>query len=186
MGKILKQCQCESCGETDEACFYNKRKSTCKKCLLKQLKVKYDNMDDDEKKVKFQKQNEWTSKNLIRFRVLSAKHRAIRKKIPFEIDDAFISELMKKQKNRCFYSNIEFDITNIGSKKNQINLNTLSIDRIDSNKGYVKDNVVLVTGLINLMKHDLSDEEFRNIIRVLYLNTKPKNPIKNFLDKLTF
>ena len=81
----------------------------------------------------------------------------------------------------CFYLiNIMEYIKNpflpkkIPSDNNNINNNTLSIDRIDSNKGYLKDNVVLVTGLINLMKNDLSDSEFRNIIKILYLNILPE------------
>lgn len=35
-----------------------------------------------------------------------------------------------------------------------------SIDRINSNKGYTKDNVVITLGVINLMKRDLELNEF--------------------------
>lgn len=35
-----------------------------------------------------------------------------------------------------------------------------SIDRIDSNKGYTRDNVVITLGVVNLMKRDLKINEF--------------------------
>jgi hypothetical protein len=45
----------------------------------------------------------------------------------------------------------------------------MSVDRVDSNKGYVKDNIVLCCSIINSMKNTLSTEEFFSIIKVLYL-----------------
>ena len=35
-----------------------------------------------------------------------------------------------------------------------------SIDRIDSSKGYTKDNIQIVTKTINLAKRSLSDDDF--------------------------
>jgi hypothetical protein len=169
MEKNVKKYKCD-CGEININKFYLNNKSICKKCKLEKLKIKYKNLSDVDKKNKIKKQGIWISKNIIKCRVLAAKHRSIRKNIDFDIDEEFISDLLKKQNYRCFYSNIILDISSIGSENNNINNNTLSIDRIDSNKGYLKDNVVLVTGLINLMKNDLSDNEFRNIIKILYSN----------------
>lgn len=45
-----------------------------------------------------------------------------------------------------------------------------SIDRIDSSKGYIEGNIVITTNKINLMKNDLSLEEFKNQITLLYNN----------------
>lgn len=43
--------------------------------------------------------------------------------------------------------------------------NALSIDRIDSSKGYTRDNVVLVCSSINVMKNSHSIDEFINLCR---------------------
>lgn len=50
------------------------------------------------------------------------------------------------------------------------NYEEYSIDRIDSSKGYVEGNVVITTNKINLMKNDMSTEEFKNQIKLLYNN----------------
>jgi hypothetical protein len=46
-----------------------------------------------------------------------------------------------------------------------MNTNTLSIDRINSNLGYLKDNIVLVTAIVNSMKNELSEENFLFLIK---------------------
>ena len=43
-----------------------------------------------------------------------------------------------------------------------------SIDRINPNKGYIKNNIQLVTKRVNLMKHTLTQDEFLSIIKAIY------------------
>lgn len=45
-----------------------------------------------------------------------------------------------------------------------------SIDRINSSKGYIEGNIVITTNTINLMKGELSTEEFKKQIQLLYNN----------------
>lgn len=45
-----------------------------------------------------------------------------------------------------------------------------SIDRIDSSKGYTEDNIVITTGIVNTMKLDMSIDEFKEQIKLLYNN----------------
>ena len=40
------------------------------------------------------------------------------------------------------------------------NLNTISLDRLDSSKGYTPNNVVFCCSFVNLMKHELSYDDF--------------------------
>lgn len=47
--------------------------------------------------------------------------------------------------------------------------NSLSIDRIDSTKGYTYDNVVLCRSVCNLIKNDLPMDEFKMIIAELHI-----------------
>lgn len=55
--------------------------------------------------------------------------------------------------------------------KGKVNTN-LSIDRIDSAKGYTKDNVQLVCRIVNVMKLDMSEEELHFWCNAILSNTK--------------
>jgi hypothetical protein len=169
LSKVLKDvkkeyCECLKCGNETTDDFYPSNKSLCKICISSANKKGYKNLSENEKTVKINKQKNWINNNIIKVRVLAAKHRAIRKKITFDIDDEFINELFEKQNGLCKYSGVLLDITNTGSNENQMNINSLSIDRIDSSKGYTKDNVVLVTAIVNNMKNDLTENEFLKTI----------------------
>jgi hypothetical protein len=163
MGSKIKKHEC-SCGEVRPEYFYNGRKTKCKICDAEIAKNRYRNLSNDNKVIYIKNQTKWVCDNIIKVRVLGAKHRAMRKNIAFDIDEAFITELLNKQKGKCFYSGVMLDLTSIGSNDNQMNLNTLSIDRFNSNIGYIKSNIVLVTAIVNTMKNDLSHDNFINTI----------------------
>ncbi len=80
-----------------------------------------------------------------------AKRHAEERGREFSITLLDIENLLKKQENKCALSGIEFE--DYGN-------NICSLDRIDSNKGYSKDNIQLVTKSINVMKSNLEIEEF--------------------------
>jgi hypothetical protein len=79
-----------------------------------------------------------------------------------DITPEFLQNLLEKQKNRCAISNKEFSW--VPGKKGKPNLYRASVDRIDSNKGYTKDNVQIVLAKLNFMKGDWPDEEFEDLI----------------------
>jgi hypothetical protein len=166
--KISYNCQC---GATNANEFYPKNKSKCKNCLRKVASVRYHNLNDDDKKkyIEYNKVSfkNWASNNIIRVRVLAAKHRAKKKGLEFDIDVNFITELLITQEYKCKYSGVLLNTTEIGSETNFLNPNTLSIDRLDSKKGYTRDNVVLVTAIVNSMKNDLSETDFMNVIKLV-------------------
>ena len=84
-----------------------------------------------------------------------------RKPIVFEIDLKYINELYYKQQGRC-------NITNILMVHECGKLNSISIDRINSNFGYVKDNIQLLCQFINLGKHNKDNNktiEFLNKLK---------------------
>jgi hypothetical protein len=174
LGKILKgvkkeYCECLECGNKNKIDFYPSNKSLCKKCKSISNKDEYSNLSLDKKNKKLNKQKNWAKNNIIKIRVLAAKHRAIRKNIEFDIDVNFIHELLKKQNGLCKYTGVLLDINNVDTNNNShMNINSLSIDRIDSSKGYTKDNVVLVTAIVNSMKNDLSENEFIKIIKKIF------------------
>lgn len=74
---------------------------------------------------------------------------AKRRKIQWNISDSFLKQLPMI----CYYSGLALSME-IGQ------LNTLSIDRIDSSKPYTEDNIVPCCSVINMMKGELSKSDF--------------------------
>jgi hypothetical protein len=77
-------------------------------------------------------------------------------------------ELYNKQHGYCALSGIKMEHT-INNNENSVeNKYNISIDRINSNVGYVKDNIQLVCWVINQMKSDIDPELFLGIITKIY------------------
>lgn len=86
----------------------------------------------------------------------SIKSSAKIRSLDFSIDAKFLNSLFDRQNGKCALSGMEL----IMPEPNKKNAWTASVDRIDSSKGYVEGNVQWVHKKINMMKQDLSDEEF--------------------------
>lgn len=76
------------------------------------------------------------------------------------IDD--IKDIYNKQNGLCALTGIPltYTIQNSRNTENIVNKYNISVDRIDSTKDYVKDNIQLVCAIINRMKMDLSESTF--------------------------
>ena len=72
-----------------------------------------------------------------------------------------IKELWDKQQGKCFYSGLSMNLplTSNGFRGKPL-INNCSVDRIDSNKDYQKDNVVLCCYGANIGKGIWSSEEY--------------------------
>ena len=77
----------------------------------------------------------------------------------YNLTQEYIIQLLINQEYKDYYTGLIPE-----------NYEEYSIDRINSSKGYVKDNVVITTNKINLMKSDMSIEEFKNQIISIYNN----------------
>jgi len=75
---------------------------------------------------------------------------------------------LKNYKLKCYYTGRELTY-----EPHQ--LNTVSLDRIDSNKGYTKDNVVFCCDCVNVGKSDLALEEFVKMCCDVYVLYKKRN-----------
>lgn len=83
----------------------------------------------------------------------------------------FLEDLYNKQNGKCAISG--FDMTYItGSGRVPTNI---SIDRIDSNIGYVRDNVQLVCIQANKMKAELTMKELKTWVEAIYTNLGESN-----------
>jgi len=90
-----------------------------------------------------------------------------------EVDDPeFVCSLFESQQGRCQVSGLPLqgDYTHEDHPHGPIwrpLRRTASLDRVDSHKGYVKGNVVLVHILVNMAKRDMSFDEFVQMCRAV-------------------
>lgn len=87
----------------------------------------------------------------------SIKRRAKRSNMEFDLDAKFLWELYLKQNKKCAISDEPIFFSRVNRERSQ---GTISLDRIDSSKGYTKNNVQWVHKEINYMKTDFSQEKF--------------------------
>lgn len=91
-----------------------------------------------------------------------------KKKKEFTITIEYAWELFEKQKQRCAISGIELSLSDVKNKCTP----TASIDRIDSNKGYIPGNIQWVHKDINIMKNIYDQEYFISICKLIAVNNK--------------
>ena len=102
------------------------------------------------------KNQAWISENRERYLVNSAKNRAKKKNIYFELkpSDIVIPDV-------CPVLGIPIGIRSTG--KQGFSDDSASLDRFDNNKGYVKDNVFVISWKANNIKSDGTYEEIMKV-----------------------
>lgn len=107
-------------------------------------------------------------------RAMECNRRAKLKGIEGNITHRDLLDIYEKQKGLCFYSDLTMDIkTRIRS------FDSLSVDRVDSNIGYIKDNIVLCCLSINTMKSNHSLTDLQKVFSAIHLRG-----IKNLKTKI--
>lgn len=89
-------------------------------------------------------------------RLYDAQNRAKSKNQYYDIDLEFLYQLWNQQEGKCALTGIPMTTTKHGRTNTNV-----SIDRIDSSKGYTKDNIWLICSAVNFMKSNLNLEEFK-------------------------
>lgn len=100
---------------------------------------------------------EWNINQILR----GIKQRSIKYHRDCDVDTQFLMELFNQQDGICPYS----------GKKMLFDINSperLSLDRKDSNQGYIKSNVVWCCWQANNIKQDLSMDEFKKWISIIH------------------
>jgi len=93
--------------------------------------------------------------------VSSILRRAKKHNFDFELDAKFLWELFLKQGRKCALSGVDLFFDSSGNRKYEyFKKGNCSLDRIDSNGSYTKDNVQWVHKDVNLMKMYLDQEIF--------------------------
>ena len=83
--------------------------------------------------------------------------RAKSKGIPYGLTGDILESLWTAQGGRCIYTGEEMVIEH-GNRNNPL---TLSVDRVDPEKGYIEGNIVLCTLRANTIKSNLTEQEFK-------------------------
>lgn len=156
------QKKCSICGEikgTDD--FYkSQRSSKCKKCVLNITREykRQKRKSLDFRKIESFKQKERRIRLWQNTLIHDSKHRGIENTLT--IDD--INYMFEKQKGLCFWFKIPL-IPSSSPKHPQ----QPSLDRIDRNKGYTKDNVVLTCYSANIGRNENDLETWKNFLNLL-------------------
>jgi hypothetical protein len=93
----------------------------------------------------------------------SIKRNAVERKIQVDITIDDIKYLWNIQNGGCALTGKKMTMeaySKRGKNQNIINQCNMSVDRIDSDKHYTKDNIQLVCAMANRMKMDLANEDF--------------------------
>lgn len=101
----------------------------------------------------------------------SSQRRSKVKNMYSDVTYDYIKLLWEKQKGLCALTDIPMTFE---FYKGRTNTN-VSLDRIDSSKGYVKGNVQLVCMVVNQMKNDLSFDELLTMCELIINKNKRRN-----------
>lgn len=96
--------------------------------------------------------------------LIRSKKSATARDLEYKLTTSDIEELLKNQNNKCYYTGLTFG-DNFSDK-----FTYPTIDRIDSSKGYIKGNVCICTFIANIMKRDMTTDQFKEQIKLLYKN----------------
>lgn len=94
------------------------------------------------------------------------KRSAEKRNLDFTISREYIDDLFEKQDRKCAYT--KYDLY-FGTNQYR---GTASLDRIDSNKGYVDGNIQWVHKDVNTIKWDLTHEKFIELCQLITENYK--------------
>ena len=154
---IVWKCRCE-CGDIvyRRSSHLKRGSCRCKKCKALEESKRFGFKDI--------RQCHWSS----------IQHQAVKRGIEFSVSVEYAWQKYLDQNRQCALSGIPivFASTKEGHLTGET---TASLDRIDSTKGYVEDNVQWLHKWVNLMKSDFTQSEFVNFCRKIVLFQEVKN-----------
>lgn len=149
------KCKCD-CGKICyilSSNFKVLKNQSCKECSFKKLKRK--------------------SKYISGVMFQGIKNAARSRNLKFDLDIDYLTKLVDLQNSKCALSGIKLEFAK-NAKDHQIGKTTASLDRIDSSKGYTKDNVQWTHKWVNIMKWDFNEIEFYSFCKKVVNTLKKK------------
>jgi hypothetical protein len=112
------------------------------------------------------------------------KYRAKRDNIPYAVSDEYLKKLYVDQNKRCAISGLKILFytgkTPQASRPRVKALTTASLDRINSNNGYVEGNVRWVHKEYNMLKCNLSDEKLLEMCHNVVIHNLRKKIFESY------
>lgn len=180
---------CRKCGEVKLLSEFGKSgkttgtgyKSVCKVCLAEQVnkwrKENTEKIKEKDKKYRAENKEKISLKNKKRYLNLTLEEKFIqlvntaskRKNKKCFITVEHLHDVWQRQKGLCVYTKLP-----LTSESHQ--LNTVSLDRVDSSKDYTVDNIQLVCVPINRMKLDYTEKQFIELCHLVTHNKVSRQP----------
>lgn len=161
-------CICSICGLRSAVTNYrlvNKIAVGCLKCTPKLVA-----------KTGTKNRNYNGTKNISRTIFGKIQHKAAHRNINFDLSIEDMQAKLEIQNFKCALTGMDL-LCNVESGARYQSENTASLDRIDSNKGYTKDNIQWVHKDVNKMKWDFSQPHFIELCKAVtdYANKRITN-----------
>ena len=109
------------------------------------------------------------------------KINAEKRNMEFSVSPEYLHNLLEKQEHKCALSGIEIRIERRGEGRMCHQKANASLDRIDSDKGYIEGNVQFVHKDINIMKSSYRQDYFLYLCKKIAKNNKISS--SNFKNK---
>lgn len=158
--------KCKICNEVKSLDLFVKNKlckdgrtHRCKDCETTWKQQYYENNKDyiTARNIAYRKNNtKWYSRTLekrVRYIIQLGIGRANKKQIEWNLSLEFLTGLWEKQEGKCVYSGVPLSYEDNHP-------HTVSLDRIDSSKGYTEDNVQFVCTIVNYVKQRFDETTF--------------------------
>lgn len=153
-GLIRKYCDCIcDCGNTKTIRLDSIRKTLSCGCLT-----------GSSFKEKLLKQDNWENFKITKTIFAEIKRSAIRRNIVFDLTIEYLWDLFLKQNKKCNLTGMDIQFSNINVFK------TASLDRINSNLGYVENNVQWLHKDINAIKSNFQQDYFIKLCNMVTNN----------------
>jgi hypothetical protein len=108
--------------------------------------------------------------NLSMMRYTKYAYNAKRRSHVFNLSIEYLWQLFIKQRGLCALSGIPI---NFHTKSRETTNSTASLDRIDSLKGYIENNVQWIYKDLNFIKHKLTQERFKELCCLISIKNHP-------------
>lgn len=155
--------QCSKCGKIKSITDFYKtqRGNRCKECILKVTRdyKRIKRLDPENRKKEGILQKERRVRLWQNTLINDSKHRKIENTLT--VND--INEMMEKQNGLCYWYKIPLIPSNQKKHPQQP-----SLDRLDLDKGYTKDNVVLCSYSANIGRNENNLETWKKFLGILF------------------
>lgn len=158
-----KVCKNKPCILSYKKQYYHDNIEHCRE--VKRAEEKRNRLGRKDKEVKRNRQKYYSDniEHVVSGMLTRAKTRSKQYSLSFDLDKTFLNELFMKQQNKCALTKIDFIYEAENVSVTHKRPFAPSLDRINSQKGYTKDNVRIVCIIVNFALCEFGDDAFHKM-----------------------